>query len=309
MNGEKTYEMLWDCSFCGARKLLGLTHRHCPNCGAPQDPAKRYFPPEEEKIAVQDHQYVGQDVLCPACQTANGRLAKHCGHCGSPLEGGKAAALQQEQVIPDHVHSPSPAQAPKAKTGAKVGIGCAIGGIFGLIVLAIIGFFVLNSILKKDAGFKVVGHTWTHAVEIETYEYKKESSPCSKMPTSAERVTRQKQEPVCETRKIDQGDGTYKEKRECKDQEDICTYQVGRWVPKRSEKNTGSSVTDPMPWPTVTLSRPGECEGCEREGKKTATYTLRLQDASSGKEKTCSFSDPEKWTMCRTLFLLRILFI
>ncbi|HPB99232.1 MAG TPA: hypothetical protein PKW66_25130, partial [Polyangiaceae bacterium] len=44
-----------------------------------------------------------------------------------------------------------------------------------------------------------------------------------------------------------------------------------------------------------TLSRPGECEGCEREGKKTATYTLRLQDASSGKEKTCSFSDPEKW--------------
>ncbi len=41
---EKTYEMLWDCKYCGQRKNLGLSHRHCPNCGAPQDPAARYYP-------------------------------------------------------------------------------------------------------------------------------------------------------------------------------------------------------------------------------------------------------------------------
>ena len=46
---SKTYEMMWDCGFCGSSKLLGKTHRYCPGCGAAQDPSTRYFPPEEEK--------------------------------------------------------------------------------------------------------------------------------------------------------------------------------------------------------------------------------------------------------------------
>jgi hypothetical protein len=294
MNSEKTYEMLWDCPFCGARKLLGLTHRHCPSCGAPQDPGKRYFPPDDQKVAVEDHQYTGADLLCPACQTANGRAAKHCGNCGSPLDGAKGAQLLQEQVVPDHPVPPAPAVAAKPKGSGKVLIGCAVAAL-ALVVLAIIGFFALNSVLKKDAALKVVGHSWTHEIAVETYELTRDSSPCSKMPSSAERVTREKQEPVCETRKIDQGDGTFKEKRECRDREDKCTYFVGKWKPKRTEKKSGSSVTDAMPWPSVTLSRTGTCEGCEREGKKTANYTVRFQDSGSGKEQACSFDDAAKW--------------
>jgi hypothetical protein len=42
------FEMLWDCSFCGKTKLLAITHRHCAECGAPQDQTKRYFPSEED---------------------------------------------------------------------------------------------------------------------------------------------------------------------------------------------------------------------------------------------------------------------
>ena len=30
---EPVYEMLWDCGYCGHKKLLGLTHRFCANCG------------------------------------------------------------------------------------------------------------------------------------------------------------------------------------------------------------------------------------------------------------------------------------
>src|SRR5688572_28230933 len=43
-SGEQVFQMLWDCRFCGTSKLLGLDHRHCPNCGAAQDPEWRYFP-------------------------------------------------------------------------------------------------------------------------------------------------------------------------------------------------------------------------------------------------------------------------
>lgn len=300
MNSEKTYEMLWDCAFCGARKLLGLTHRHCPNCGAPQDPSKRYFPPDNEKVAVEDHQYVGADVICPACQTANGRAAKHCGNCGSPLEGGKGAQVQQQQVIPDTPQAgrlpaaAAVASAPKAKGSNKLIVGCALAAVAALVLL-VVAFFVVNSFLKKEAGFEVARHSWTHEIPVEVYELSKDSSVCSKMPKGAERVTREKQEPLCETRKIDQGDGTYKEKRECKDQEDKCTYYVGKWKVRRSEKATGTRVDDTLTWPTVTLSKSGTCEGCEREGKRKAMYVVHFKDTSSGKEQTCSFEDSSKW--------------
>ena len=44
---EKVYE-LWACRYCGSRKLLGKSHRHCPSCGAPQQNAPRYFPADAE---------------------------------------------------------------------------------------------------------------------------------------------------------------------------------------------------------------------------------------------------------------------
>ena len=65
------YEMFWDCASCGTSRLLGKSHRHCPACGAPQDPARRYFPAESEKVAVHDHRFVGVDRVCSACETAN----------------------------------------------------------------------------------------------------------------------------------------------------------------------------------------------------------------------------------------------
>lgn len=294
MNSEKTYEMLWDCAFCGAKRLLGVTHRHCPNCGAPQDPDKRYFPPDNEKVAVEDHQYVGADLLCPACQNPNGRAAKHCGNCGSPLEGGKDASMQQEQVIPDGP-APQPAPAAPTKKGSnKLLIGCGIAAVAS-VLLAIVLFLVVNSLLKKDAGFEVAGHRWTHEVPVESFQLAKETSVCSKMPKGAERVTREKQDPVCETRKIDQGDGTFKEKRECKDQEDKCSYYVGTWKVVRTEKESGTNVGDTLRWPTVRLGKTGTCEGCEREGEHNSTYTVRFKDTASGDEQTCDYGDAAEW--------------
>ncbi|MDQ7024021.1 MAG: zinc ribbon domain-containing protein, partial [Anaerolineae bacterium] len=84
MSEGKTYEMLWDCQFCGTKRNLGLTHRFCPNCGAPQNPDARYYPSDEDKIEVRDHEYVGVDVTCPACGELNSAAAEFCGQCGSP---------------------------------------------------------------------------------------------------------------------------------------------------------------------------------------------------------------------------------
>ena len=49
---EGVYEMFWDCAFCGTTALLGVTNRHCPNCGAPQDETRRYFPPPGKEVVA-----------------------------------------------------------------------------------------------------------------------------------------------------------------------------------------------------------------------------------------------------------------
>ena len=306
MISEKTYQMLWNCPFCSTRGLLGVTHRHCPNCGAPQDPSKRYFPPDDQKVAVEDHKYSGADVVCPSCDVAIGRAAKHCGSCGSPLDGGKDVRLQPTQVIPDKapphpVPPPVPPPVPFPTTGQLAkpkGTGCNPFGCLQYILyvlLAIILASCCDMCSSSDAVFKVVGHSWTHEIAIESYEMSKDTSPCSKMPSSAQLVSRQAREPECETQKIDQGDGTYKERRECKEQEALCTYKVGKWKSARTEKNSGRSVNDSPTWPSVRLSRTGTCEGCEREGAKTATYDVLLENTTSGGSHTCSFQDVSKW--------------
>src|SRR5438067_1545971 len=95
-----TFEMLWDCSFCGATKLLGITHRHCPNCGAEQDQTKRYFPSDADKVAVKEDIYAGTDKVCGSCKAPNGAKAEFCMKCGAPLDEAAAAKKRSEQVVP-----------------------------------------------------------------------------------------------------------------------------------------------------------------------------------------------------------------
>jgi hypothetical protein len=297
---EKTYEMMWDCEYCGQKKLLGKTHRHCPSCGAPQNPEKRYFPPENEKVAVEDHQFVGADVHCPSCSFANSRAAKHCGNCGGPLAGGRDARMQQEQVVPQG-GAPMPAgafgqPAPGAPAPpAKSGTGKWLAVVVGVLLLGVITALIVGTCIKRDAAFEVAGHTWTRAIAIERYDEVREKSSCSSMPSDATRVTRTKAEPVCKTRKVDQGDGTFKEKKECTSPEEQCEYTVTKWKEARTEKATGNSVDDQLRWPEVRLRQQGNCIGCEREGARTETYTVKFVDTKSKEDDACNFKDQRKW--------------
>ncbi len=290
MSEEKTYEMMWDCEYCNTPKLLGKTHRFCPNCGAPQNPEKRYFPPENEKVAVEDHQFVGADLHCPACSFANSRTANNCGNCGSPLAGGKDAAMQQDQVL-------GPGGAPAAPPPAKTGKSKA-GWIIGLIVFVILGvvaFFIVRACWTKEALLEVTAHSWKREIAVERYDEVKRSTPCKSMPSNAKRVTRTKAKPVCKTRKVDQGDGTFKQKKECTKPEEQCEYYVKAWKKIRTAKATGKGLDSKPHWPKVRLRRQGRCDGCEREGKRTETYTVHLKDKGSKEKDTCNYSDESKW--------------
>jgi len=322
-----TYQMLWDCPSCGTERLLGLDHRHCPTCGSPQDPERRYFPTDDNKIAVEDHEFSGADRSCPACETPNSAKAGFCGSCGCPLDESENVATRKEQTSSEagdfaddsadaaeaeHAGDDGPPRTsppPPEESGGKGGIFAGAAGmmLLGAIILccALGGVFLF---WKKDASFTVDGHSWTRTIEVERLDEVSKSAWKDELPSSAEDVACKKaerstkQEPdgeTCVTKREDNGDGTFSEREECSptyksvpvyDQK--CSYTVQDWVASRTEKETGNGLTPAPSWPAVKLKGNGRRLGSEREGKRDETYEVHFK-GSDGERHSCSWSESQ----------------
>lgn len=318
---EKTYQMLWDCKYCGQRKNLGLTHRCCPSCGGPQDPTARYFPSDAEKVAVEDHPYAGADLLCPACNTAVSRAAKCCTNCGSPLAGGRDVRLRGDQVgnqfggesVQDarrefggaQPQQMQPMQAPPPKKGTNP-LFIILPIILVFTILAGGCFFIFR---KRAGSFTVASSSWERTVQVERLANVSSSDWCDSVPSDGHVTSRHREQrstrqiadgQTCTTRRKDMGNGTFKEVQECQPKyksepvyADKCDYEAPRWSSVRTAKASGTKSDTPS-WPKVELSRPGSCVGCEREGAKKETYTVTFKEPSTGKESSCDFPQG-KW--------------
>jgi hypothetical protein len=284
---ELVYEMVWDCRYCGARKLLGLSHRHCPNCGAQQDPSARYFPPEHEKVAVQNHEFVGADTQCRYCGGASSKRAHHCGQCGAPLAEGAAVAAREALEL-------QPLAATRTSEPPPRPLWKILVPVSALVMVAVI---VLLLVWKKQQSFVVASHSWRRTIDVERFGPSRESDWCSELPAGATDVTRRRERhgtrrvadgEDCHARKQDRGDGTFKEEQVCtprlKDEpvyEDKCEYVVFKWSKLREERREGAAVRAVPDWPVVALARAGcSLPGCEREGARAETYTVVLKDAA-----------------------------
>ncbi len=301
-----TYQMLWDCPYCGNDKLLGLDHRHCPACGAPQDPERRYFPSDEDKVAVADHRYTGADVVCPACSKPTSNQAEFCGSCGSPLSEAAAARTRKDVVhaegesVEDSARAardefagkaPPPAPPPRKKGRSLIGVA--------VVAVLIIGCAGLLTMLlwKKPATVQVTGHAWERTVEVEEYKAVTESDWKEDVPSGATDVSCKKEKKgtkkvadgeTCKVRKKDQGDGTFKEVKECEPSYrseptygQRCSYRIEKWTTAKTEKASGKGK-DGVKWPTVRAS------GKQREGRKDETYTVLLKEKKGGDTHDCA---------------------
>jgi hypothetical protein len=304
---ERVYEMLWDCAYCGTRKLLGKTHRFCPKCGAPQDAERRYFPSEDEKVAVEDHEYAGADRACPACESAMSAKALHCTQCGSPLEG--AREVRRVDALPP----PAPAPLAAAKPGR--GMASCLLPALGLVVLLVAGVLV-TAFWKRDAQAEVAEASWERSVAVESLAPVQESAWCDSLPRAAYSVSRRREVRShrrveagedCRTVNVDRGDGTFSQRRECTPryrEEPVydlrCVFTIDRWSESRREVARGGAGGAPPSWPALSL-RGGDCRGCEREGRRTTSYKVVLQAGS--RRFTCdvpearwaSFTQGSKW--------------
>lgn len=310
--GDAVYEMLWDCKYCGQKKLLGITHRFCASCGAPQDPQTRYFPPDHEKVPVHHHPYVGADVTCPACRQPMSRAAKCCTNCGSPIDKGAQVALRADVVVPPpnafgpsafaHAGPPQPA----APRRSLAWLFALIGGALFLFV----AMLLVVALWKREGVFEVTGHSWERTIAIERYEAVRKTVWCDDAPSGARVLSRRKEQrgtkkeqdgEVCGMRKKDLGNGSYKEVKECtpkyKDvpvMDEKCDVELTEWRPSRRISEKGKSLAETPRWPVSRVTG-GTCIGCEREGARTERYTVELVDQKSKDAASCDLPEA-RWS-------------
>ena len=299
-----TYEMLWDCKFCGAQGLPAHTHRFCPTCGSAQDPKTRRFPSDEEKRAVADHVDKGADLICAACGTTNSGDTKFCHQCGAALENAEKATRAQDEVRSANEHFVAGEQRDIAaesmdrdlKQPQAASSGVPRGVVIGLIVAAIAVVGVIFLLTRTQPGTAVVtGHTWEREILIESLLPHEEGAWCDSMPSDAysissrseQRETRRVQDgEICSVRRVDNGDGTFSEREECQPRyreepvyDDRCYFTVDRWGYSRSVVSAGESLAAAPYWASAQIQLASGV-GAEREAGRNQKYLLILRGDS-----------------------------
>lgn len=314
-----TYQMLWDCKYCATKKLLAVTHKFCPGCGAAQDAQARYFPSDEEAVELAAHEYSGADRKCASCGTANAAKAQFCTQCGSPMKDAHTVSLRSEQVAAEGTAfaADSRAQA-RADFDAQPADQAEVaavpvfrkrkwyiaGGLAGAAAVALIAGFLVT----RPARVKVESHSWQRVVKIEALEAKQESVWCSALPYDAYGVVRRREVSAsnqvadgetCDTVRVDKGDGSFGKERRCKTRyksvpvySDKCYYRVDRWQHKRDLVSQGD-LRAPLTWPAVSL-RGGNCRGCEREAERYESFYLVLAQVEKPEKRyQCAYPESQ----------------
>jgi len=301
---DPVYEMFWDCGHCGQKELLGKTHRHCANCGSPQDPDSRYFPPEDKKVAVHEHQFVGADVTCAYCNEANSAAAQHCTGCGAPLsDGGQAVQQVQEHVVGGQAPAasggfrPADPNAPPKKRSKVPFILMGIGAAVVAVILVAIFW-------TQSAAVVVSGHRWQRDVEIQAFQTVNEGAWCDQLPAGAYNTRQERRQrgsnrvqdgENCRNVNVDNGDGTYRQERRCEPRyrseptyAQYCHYSINRWAHQRWVTAQGNSTNPAPAWPAFTVTG---CQqmGCTRQGTQREVNAIIYQNPADGTSHECGY--------------------
>ncbi|MCE7938355.1 MAG: hypothetical protein DYG90_07195, partial [Chloroflexi bacterium CFX6] len=179
----------------------------------------------------------------------------------------------------------------------------------GLLFLCGVAAYALTR--TETATVAVVDREWVRSIDVEAYGPVSGSDWCDSLPPGAYAVSRHQavryHEQVpdgeqCDTIRIDNGDGTYREERSCFPvyrsepvYADRCTYQVDTWAYARTVEARGTGHDTPA-WPALDLTGGGRtCVGCEREAGRHERFTVYFSPPDSEGRLSCTFDAAEAW--------------
>lgn len=319
---KKTYQMFWDCSHCGTKELLGISHRHCPNCGAAQDENKRYFPPAGKEVELTNHIYYGVDWDCPYCSTPNSKKSNNCVNCGGPQDGSmdvdrvdvpkkkKDTSFSNNVKMNNSFGSISSSNTtistpPQKKSNKHTTMLVIVGFIFACLF----GFLIYGFFKVTDHTVMVQDKTWSRSIDIEEYKVVNDTDWCTSMPSDSYGISKFKDVrshrqvadgTSCETQRRDQGDGSYTTQQVCHTKyrsEPVydykCHYKVNRWRFSNSEMTSGNSTKTPYFADVSRYSNNlGNILGNKRVGSRSESYKVVFSYLKDDKHETsqCYYS-------------------
>jgi hypothetical protein len=334
---ETYYEMLWDCTVCDARGLLGVSHRHCPMCGATQDPTRRYFPLPGQEVEAKNHRYAGIDWICAYCQSPNSAAAKFCVNCGAGQDGSKPVAVMVDAASAATLAPATPSQSPPPTSplspmaaaslspahderSGKSSIGrWLFAGVIGLIgVIALLVFLANLLFTSKPTEVEITGHAWQRSISIEHFAAVNDSAWCDSLPSGAYSVTRSREVRShrdiaagqdCTERRVDMGDGSFTRQKECVPRytkeaiyDERCRFRVNRWQFARSVVANQDNFRQPA-WPALgvlqgNLGNVGSVASLGAEREGSRSERYTLTLANGDKTWHCDV-DEAQWQKLR----------
>ncbi len=317
-SGNQVFQMLWDCRFCGTTKLLGVDDRHCPNCGAAQDPSWRYFPSNDDMKFISNPKYAGADKICPFCQQPNSAAAKFCKDCGGDLSGAKEAVRKQnivtgmegaKGIVDDVVLQKFQQEQQTLKPKGRSKLPIIIGVIVALLIALCGGLFLLSQSTYGTTA-AVADMQWQHIINVQVLRAQTGSDWQSSVPSGAYNVSCHSQQRchnesetyVCGQELVDNGDGsgTRKDKMCTRNKEvcvsdQMCNYTINRWIPIDPLKTSGGP-NDPLTWANFTPSG-GNSLGAQRESGRQEIFSVMFSDTNKdGSGKTYTYNPPDEAT-------------
>ncbi len=313
---ERILEGLWDCPYCQAKAIGGLT-KHCPCCGHPQDDDIKFYLGEEKKYLDEDlaAQYgQGADWVCPFCNSLNRVHFEYCHNCAAPkdaMEKDYFSAKETSKAEQPKKPEDKPQSAQQTPKKRKV---------LRYVLLALLAV-ILIAFWPRTYSATVSTAEWAREIDIEAYrtvqesdwsvpsggrvyDQKTEFSHYVQVLDHYETRTRRVSEQVYDgedhhTSYSDNGDGTFTEKSYStpryrtewrtetyeapvyRDKPIYATkyyYEIEKWVVDRT---AAAKEADSTPyWPDYTLAKN------ERAGATREVYTLKLH--TDKKDYQCS---------------------
>jgi predicted nucleic acid-binding Zn ribbon protein len=302
--------------------LLGIDHRHCPNCGAAQDPEWRYFPSDEDQKTITDpkYKYAGVDKTCPACGQPNSAAANFCKECGADLSNaqqvavreaiakgsaadtGKADDVTLKKFQEEQASIKKAEQKPSRLPLVLIGIAVVIV-VIGVALFALSRSTYAASLSVKDA-------TWERSITVEELQRESGGSWCDSRPGDAyniittSRTDTRPERYQCgtTTERRDRGDGSFSEvqvpkycTRQVQYQRNWCDYNVNRWHTVNT-LHTNGGPNDPLTWPNFTPRGSGGSVGDQRgTNKETLTVTFLGLGDKAGSTYTYNPPNEDAW--------------
>ena len=156
-------EGYWDCSYCGSKKISGLT-RNCPSCGRPRGDDVKFYMAGENHV-VEKPLNDGPDWLCPYCGGLNPSNATRCISCGSDRADSTDDYFSMHQKKEEEKPF-EPYETPKEPEPRKSGLWKLIL-VIGLVIGALIAISVISGTIRANRVFTIQDKVWQRAVAIE----------------------------------------------------------------------------------------------------------------------------------------------